>query len=63
VSSRTAPLLLELCDGGYRNPAALAAALEVDKAYVTRALQSLAEAGQSAAGQVEQAVLEMNCGE
>jgi DNA-binding MarR family transcriptional regulator len=45
VSSGTAPLLLELRDGGERNPAALAAALGVGKAYVTRALQSLAQAG------------------
>ncbi len=45
VSSGTAPLLLELRDGGERSPAALAAELGVDKAYVTRALQSLARAG------------------
>jgi DNA-binding MarR family transcriptional regulator len=45
VSSGTAPLLLELRDGGDRNPAALAAALGVNKSYVTRALQSLARAG------------------
>ena len=79
VSSGTAPLLLELRDGGTCNPAALAAALGVDKAHVTRALQSLAqagfvaftpgaadrrtvnvsltEAGQAAAGRVEQAML------
>ncbi len=79
VSSGTAPLLLELRAGGDRHPAALAAALGVDKAYVTRALQSLAqagfvsvtsgaadrrtitvsltEAGQAAAGRVEQAML------
>ena len=79
VSSGTAPLLLELRDGGERNPAALAAALGVNKAYVTRALQTLAQAGfvfftpgdadrrtitvsltdsgQTAAGQVELAML------
>ena len=45
VSSGTAPLLLELRDGGERNPAAIAAALGVNKAYVTRALQTLAKAG------------------
>jgi DNA-binding MarR family transcriptional regulator len=45
ISSGTAPLLLELRDGGDRNPVALAAALGVDKAHVTRALQSLAQAG------------------
>lgn len=45
VSSGTAPLLLELRAGGERNPAALAAALGVDKAYITRALQVLAQGG------------------
>jgi DNA-binding MarR family transcriptional regulator len=45
VSSGPAPLLLELRDGGDRNPAAIASAIGVDKAYVTRALQSLARAG------------------
>lgn len=45
ISSGTAPLLLELRAGGERNPAALAAALGVNKAHVTRALQTLAQAG------------------
>jgi DNA-binding MarR family transcriptional regulator len=45
ISSGTAPLLLELRDGAERNPASLAAAIGVDKAYVTRALQSLERAG------------------
>ena len=45
ISSGTAPLLLELRDGEARNPVALAAAVGVDKAYVTRALQSLKRAG------------------
>jgi DNA-binding MarR family transcriptional regulator len=45
VSSGPAPLLLELRDGGDRNPAALAAALGLNKSYITRALQSLARAG------------------
>jgi DNA-binding MarR family transcriptional regulator len=45
ISSGTAPLLLELRDGEVRNPVALAAAIGVDKAYVTRALQSLERAG------------------
>ena len=45
ISSGTAPLLLELRDGGERNPAALAAAIGVDKSHVTRALQSLKQAG------------------
>lgn len=45
VSSGTAPLLLELRDGGDRNPAALSAALGVNKAHISRALQSLAQAG------------------
>ncbi len=45
LSSGTAPLLLELYDGGDRNPVALAAAIGVDKAYVTRALQSLKRGG------------------
>lgn len=45
ISSGTAPLLLELRDGESRNPVALAAAIGIDKAYVTRALQSLKRAG------------------
>ena len=45
VSSGTAPLLLELRDGEARSPVALAAAIGIDKAYATRALQSLKRAG------------------
>jgi len=45
ISSGTAPLLLELRDGEARNPVTLAAAVGVDKAYITRALQSLKRAG------------------
>jgi len=45
VSSGTGVILLELRDGGKRNPAALAAAIGVDKAYVTRSLQALKQAG------------------
>ncbi len=45
ISSGTAPLLLELRDGEARNPITLAAAVGVDKAYITRALQSLKRAG------------------
>ncbi len=45
ISSGTAPLLLELRAGESRSPAALAAAIGIDKAYVTRALQSLQRAG------------------
>ena len=45
VSSGTAPLLLELRDGGNRHPVAIAEAIGIDKAYVTRALQTLAQAG------------------
>jgi DNA-binding MarR family transcriptional regulator len=45
ISSGTAPLLLEIRDGEDRNPVALAAAIGVDKAYVTRALRSLERAG------------------
>lgn len=45
ISSGTAPLLLELRDGENRNPVAIAAAIGVDKAYVTRAIQSLKQAG------------------
>jgi DNA-binding MarR family transcriptional regulator len=45
ISSGTAPLLLELRDGEGRNPVALAAAIGIDKAYVTRALQSLKRTG------------------
>lgn len=44
ISSGTAPLLLELRDGESRSPVALATAIGIDKAYVTRALQSLKEA-------------------
>ncbi len=45
ITSGTAFLLLELRDGGDRNAAALAAALGVDKAHITRSLQSLRRAG------------------
>lgn len=45
VSSGTGILLLELRDGGDRTPTALAAAVGVDKSYVTRSLQSLKQAG------------------
>jgi DNA-binding MarR family transcriptional regulator len=45
LSSGTAPLLLELRDGGNRSLAALACAIGVDKAYVTRAIQTLEQAG------------------
>ena len=45
VSSGTAFLLLELRDGGDRNPTALAVALGVDKAHVTRSLRSLQQTG------------------
>lgn len=45
VSSGTGIILLELRDGGERNPTALAAAIGVDKSYVTRSLQSLQQAG------------------
>ena len=45
LSSGTAPLLLELRDGGNRSPVAIAAAIGVDKAYVTRAIQTLEQAG------------------
>ncbi|MFN8466756.1 MAG: MarR family winged helix-turn-helix transcriptional regulator [Caldilineaceae bacterium] len=45
VSSGTGILLLELRDGGDRSPSALAAAVGVDKSYVTRALQPLQQAG------------------
>jgi len=45
ISSGTAPLLLELRDGENRNPVAIAAAVGVDKAHVTRAIQSLKQAG------------------
>jgi DNA-binding MarR family transcriptional regulator len=45
ISSGTAPLLLELRAGEGRSPAALAAAIGIDKAYITRALQSLKQAG------------------
>jgi len=45
ISSGTAPLLLELRDGAERSPAALAAAIGVDKAYITRSLQSLKHSG------------------
>ncbi len=44
VSSGTAPLLLELRHGE-RNLVALAMAVGVDKAYITRAIQSLERAG------------------
>jgi DNA-binding MarR family transcriptional regulator len=45
VSSGTASLLLELREGGACNPAALSAAVGVDKSHVTRALQSLKQSG------------------
>ena len=45
ISSGTAPLLLELRGGEGRSPAALAAAIGIDKAYITRALQSLKQSG------------------
>lgn len=45
ISSGTAPLLLEIRAGENRTPAALAAAVGVDKAYVTRALRALEQAG------------------
>ncbi|HRY09105.1 MAG: MarR family transcriptional regulator [Actinobacteria bacterium] len=45
VTSGTAPLLLELRDGGYRSPADLARATGVDKSHVTRSLRSLQRAG------------------
>jgi len=45
ISSGTAPLLLELRDAGNSTPVTIAAAVGVDKAYVTRAIQSLKQAG------------------
>ena len=45
ISSGTAPLLLELRDGDQHNPVAIAAAIGIDKAYITRALQSLKQSG------------------
>jgi DNA-binding MarR family transcriptional regulator len=45
VSSGPAPLLLELRDGKHCNLASLAMAAGVDKAYITRAVQSLERAG------------------
>lgn len=45
LSSGTAPLLLELRDGKDRSLVAIAAAIGVDKAYVTRAIQTLERAG------------------
>jgi DNA-binding MarR family transcriptional regulator len=45
ISSGTAPLLLELRDGKDRSPVAIAAAVGVDKAYVTRGIQALKQAG------------------
>jgi DNA-binding MarR family transcriptional regulator len=45
VSSGTAPLLLELRYKSGCTPSALAAAVGVDKSHVTRALQSLKQAG------------------
>ena len=44
VTSGTAPLLLELRDGGDRSPAALARAAGVDKSHVTRSLRTLQRA-------------------
>ena len=45
VSSGTGILLIELRDGGDRNPTALAAAVGVDKSHITRSLQALKQAG------------------
>ncbi|WP_062419188.1 MarR family winged helix-turn-helix transcriptional regulator [Levilinea saccharolytica] len=45
ITSGTAPLLLELRGGEGRSPAALSAAIGVDKAHITRALQSLKQSG------------------
>ena len=45
VSSSTGLLLLELRDGGDRNPSALALAVGVDKSHVTRSLRALERAG------------------
>ncbi len=45
ITSGTAPLLLELRDGGDRNPTGLAVAAGVGKAHVTRSLQTLKRAG------------------
>lgn len=45
VTSGTAPLLLELRDGGDRSPAALARAAGFDKSHVTRSLRRLEQAG------------------
>lgn len=45
VTSGTAPLLLELRDGGPRSPADLARAAGVDKSHVTRSLRALQRAG------------------
>lgn len=45
VSSGTGILLLELRDGGERNPTALAAAIGVNKSHITRSLHALKEAG------------------
>jgi DNA-binding MarR family transcriptional regulator len=45
ISSGTAPLLLVLREGEDRSPAALATTIGIDKAYITRALQSLKQSG------------------
>lgn len=45
ISSGTSTVLLELRDGEDRSPAAIATALGIDKAYITRALQSLKQSG------------------
>lgn len=45
ITAGTTPLLLELRDGGPRNPAALARAVGVDKSHITRALRTLERAG------------------
>lgn len=45
ITSGTAPLLLELRDGGDRNPTALAVAVGVDKAHVSRSLRALTRYG------------------
>lgn len=45
VTSGTAPLLLELRDGGERHLSALATAVGVDRAHITRAVRALELAG------------------
>ncbi len=41
VTTGTTPVLLELRDGGPRNPAALARSVGVDKSHITRSLRAL----------------------